>query len=172
MNQILLDRKKILRIIFAFIVFLSTFSLIYWLFISNNLSNNKTTIESYTPNNKVIIVGGDIFYKYLINSDADKTISMIEQSVLYNTSISNNSEFTQEYKNLHLIENRELNYYKQGKSYYVIVNKDDLHFDEKTPRDYWLNFKTDDGRSFKLESNGSVIENKNGAMILINVIKN
>ena len=175
MNKTSLFNKRTLLLLAGFVLIIIIISITYLFFINDKKDysylNPGGTGGDYIPKNIVVIKGGGIFYKYLIDSDADKTLYMIEQAVLYNTSISNNSKFSNEYRNLKMIESGELSYYRNGESYSVTIDDNEINFDEKTPRDYWLNLTTSDGRHFRLESTGSLVENKSGALILIKLIE-
>lgn len=176
MNKIPSAKKIITLSIAGFIVLLIIVSILY-LFIDNNkqdysYKNPGGTGGDYMPKNKVIIEGGGILYKYFIDSDAEKSLYIIEQSILYNIPVSNDPKLTDAYRNFDLLEEKKLSYYKNDKSYRASIDDNKINFNKNTPRDYWLTLTIDDGRRFRVESIGSLGENQNGALVISKPIEN
>lgn len=174
MNENLKD-KKIILLIIGFVISLIVISTVYLVV---NRSNNDYSYNNpsgaggdYTPPNSVAITNGGILYKYLITSDVEKTFDIIDSAVLYNLAFSNNPKAPSDYRQFSSLDEDIPPFYKDGVSYVVTIDDGKIHFNEKTPRDYWITLTTDDNRHFRLDSVGSKVENKNGAQISIKPIK-
>jgi len=163
------NNKKIVFVILGFITFIFLVSVVYLSFLNNSIDGNNPggSGGDYTPKNKVFLTNSGILYKYLLDSDIETTIELIEDAVLYNKPVSNEEKNTTSYNNFKAITNKEVELYKTGQSYEVTIDNNEIHFDEKTPRDYWLNITVNDGRHFRVDSRGSVAENKAGALISV-----
>ena len=146
--------NKVLLIIISFIIFIVLFSIIYMLFIKTNTNNNPGgTGGDYKQPNSITITNMGVFYDSMGSNTTDKIISILEPSIIYNLSITNNLDITSNYIQFSDFKPENQKVFKENTPYRVTIDGNTVNSIYNTPWNYWFGLTVNDGRKFKLEVN-------------------
>lgn len=147
-------KKKLLFIIICFIIFIIITSIIYILV---NLNLNKYTNNpggtggDYSPKNTVTLTNENVLLESVSSSSFNTIKSLLDESILYNISISNNHNASSEYIQTNVFNIDSTSLYKDSMSYEATIIDSKINSTNNIPWNYWFNLSVNDGRKFRID---------------------
>ena len=157
----LTGNKKIILAIISFVILIALVSFVYILLNpkTSQVNNNPGgTGGDYTPANTVDITNAGILYTYVGSAGTDQIISILNDTVLYNVSLSNDpsadpSDYVQVNNFKTDFDTTVRKLYKKDASYVATIDDGIVNSTNNIPWNYWFTFTTNDGRKYRSDIN-------------------